>query len=277
MEYFKSGDLTIPRLGFGTWQLKDDDAVEAVKIALDTGYRHVDTAAIYENEEAVGKGLKDGGVARDEIFLTTKIWNEDIEKQRIADAADESLSRLGTDYVDLLLLHWPMTDRPVSEQVLELAEVKKAGKARAIGISNYNVSQLTEAISACPELACLQAEYHPELDQDPVLNVIRNSNMLFTAYSPLGRGDSLDKQVVKDIAEAHGRAPGQVLLRWLMQQPNVAAIPKATSREHIEQNFDIFDFDLSDDEMKKIFSLVEPDGRIIDPDWAPQWDTGVAA
>ncbi|NHK29357.1 aldo/keto reductase [Parvularcula flava] len=277
MKNFSHGDLVIPRLGFGTWKLKGDDAIDAVKIALDTGYRHIDTAAIYENEKEVGLALKEGGVAREDIFLTTKIWNDDIERSRIADAADRSLDHLGTDYVDLLLLHWPMTSRPIADQVQELAEVKKAGKARAIGISNYNASQLTEALDACPDLACLQAEYHPELDQDPILNVVRNADMLFTAYSPLGRGDSLKHQVVKDIAEAHGKAPGQVVLRWMIQQPNVAAIPKATSREHIEENFDIFDFELTDEEMKKIFALVEPDGRIIDPDWAPQWDTGVAA
>lgn len=277
MLYFKSGDISVPRLGFGTWKLKDEEAVSGVKTALEVGYRHIDTAAIYENEEAVGQGLKQSGLARDDYFLTTKIWNEDIDARRIGAAADESLQRLGVDHVDLLLLHWPRPDRPVAEQVLELADVKKAGKARAIGVSNYNTSQLGEAIAACPDLFCLQAEYHPELDQDPVLNIIRNSNMLFTAYSPLGRGDSLDKDVIREIAKTHDKGPAQVILRWMMQQQNVAAIPKASGRDHIEANFDIFDFELSDDEMKRIFGLVEPDGRIIDPDWAPKWDTGVAA
>lgn len=277
MLYFKSGEKDIPRLGFGTWQLEDDDAYNGVKMALDIGYRHIDTAKAYGNEDQVGKAIADSGIPRDEIFLTTKIWNADIDEARIQEAAKESLDRLQTDHVDLLLLHWPRFNRPIADQVKELDEVRAAGRAKAIGISNYNQTQLKEAIDAVPDLTCLQAEYHPELDQDPLLNVLRERNMLFTSYSPLGRGESIDSDIIKSIAEKHGKEPVQVLLRWHVQQANVAAIPKATSREHIEANFNIFDFELSDEEMKNIFSLQRPDGRILNPDWSPQWDTGVAA
>ncbi|ADM09447.1 hypothetical protein PB2503_06907 [Parvularcula bermudensis HTCC2503] len=271
-------DHPIPRLGFGTWQLEGEDARTSTRTAIETGYRHIDGAAIYKNEKKVGEGIKDSGIPRDELFVTTKIWNEDIQKGRHSEAVDESLDRLGLDYVNLILLHWPINDMPIADQVGPLAEIKRSGRAKLIGISNYNQAQFLEAVSASEEpLAAIQCEYHPMLDQDPILKTARGFDMMFTSYSPLGRGEAMSNPAIERLAEQHGKTPAQIILRWHLQQANVAAIPKATSKAHIEQNFDIFDFELSATDMKTIYGLMKPDGRMVDPDWAPDWDTGVAA
>jgi len=270
--------VRIPRLGLGTWQLEGEDAVRATELALKIGYRHIDTAAIYGNEAEVGQGIKASGIAREDIFLVTKIWNDDIEKGRVAAAMDECLFRLGTDMVDLVLLHWPINDMPIPEQVGPLAELKTSEKAKLIGISNYNQAQFLEAMSASPEkLANIQCEYHPLLDQDPILKTARGFDMLFTSYSPLGRGSVLENPAVERIAETHGKSPAQIVLRWHLQQANVAAIPKATGEDHLRANFGLFDFELAATEMKTLYGLMRPDGRMIDPSWAPDWDTGVDA
>ena len=270
---------SIPRLGLGTWKLSGDECARAVSKAIEIGYRHIDTAAVYDNEEAVGRGIRDSGIARDELFVTTKVWRDRIEGEEVVGAAAESLERLGLDHVDLCLLHWPVAGMPIEAQVSQLAGVKTSGKAKLIGVSNYNNKQLLEAISDCPErLSAIQCEYHPFLDQDPILKTARGFDMLFTSYSPLGRGprgDLLANPAVHRVAEYLGKTPAQVVLRWHMQQANVAAIPKASSEEHLAENFGIFGWDLSGTDMKTLYGLIKPDGRIIDPDWAPEWDTGV--
>ena len=268
----------IPRLGLGTWQLEGEDCARAVATAIELGYRHIDTAAVYGNEEEVGRGIRDSGIDRSELFLTTKVWNPRIEKEEVLAAAQESLDKLQVEQVDLLLLHWPIKDMPVEAQVSQLADCKRGGKAKLIGVSNYTQSQLLEALSVCPErLSAVQCEYHPLLDQDPVLKTARGFDMLFTSYSPLGqgaKGEVMTNPAVGRIAEAHGKTPAQVVLRWHMQQANVAAIPKATSREHLAENFGVFGWDLTAKDMKTLYGLMKPDGRMIDPDWAPEWDTG---
>lgn len=270
---------SIPRLGLGTWKLKGDECARTVSRAIEIGYRHIDTAAVYENEEAVGRGIRDSGVARDEVFVTTKVWHERVAAEEVVGAMAESLDRLQMDQVDLALLHWPVNDMPVEAQVSQLAGCKTSGKAKLIGVSNYNNKQLLEAVSDCPErLSAIQCEYHPYLDQDPILKTARGFDMLFTSYSPLGRGgrgDLLSNPAVHRVAEYHGKTPAQVVLRWHMQQANVAAIPKASSEEHLAENFDVFGWDLSGTDMKTLYGLIKPDGRMIDPDWAPDWDTGV--
>ena len=280
MLYHTTDHARIPRLGLGTWQLEGDDCAYAVSKAIEIGYRHIDTAAVYENEEAVGRGIRDAGVSRDELFVTTKVWNDRIQAEEVVGAAAESLERLQLDRVDLCLLHWPIADMPVEAQVGQLAGVKTSGKASLIGVSNYNNAQLLEAISVCPErLSAIQCEYHPFLDQDPILKTARGFDMLFTSYSPLSRGprgDLLENPAVHRVAEYAGKTPTQVVLRWHLQQANVAAIPKSGSEEHLRENFDVFGWDLTAADMKTLYGLMKPDGRIIDPDFAPDWDTGVA-
>ena len=278
MLHFERNGVSIPRLGYGTYQVTGDRVAGAIETALEAGYRHIDTAAMYGNEREIGAALKAVALPRDEIFLTTKVWLDEVERDRVDSAVDESLSRLGVDHVDLLLLHWPVRGMEIARQVAPLAGIKASGRARLVGVSNYTVAQMRDAISASEvPLDVLQCEYHPELDQDPLLDVVRGEGMLFTSYSPLGQGGAMGAEVIRQIAQAHGKDPGQVVLRWHLQQDNVAAIPKAASDGHIRSNIDVFDFELSDREMQAITALRRPDGRIVDPGFAPDWDTGVAA
>lgn len=263
----------IPTLGFGTWKLSGDVCVKATELALDVGYRHIDTAQIYENEGEVGQALKNSGLERRDIFLTTKVWMENVAKNKMAKSVDESLKKLKTDYVDLLLIHWPVADVPLKEQVEALAALQKSGKAHMIGVSNYPVALMREVLEDYGvKIANNQVEYHPFLSQRPVLEFARRHSMWITAYSPLARGGVAGNSVLKAIGEKYGKNEGQVTLRWFTQQPDVAAIPKAASEAHIRNNFNIFDFTLTDQEMNDIFALARPDGRIVNPDWAPDWD-----
>ncbi|MBB4659026.1 aldo/keto reductase [Parvularcula dongshanensis] len=280
MLYHTTDHAKIPRLGLGTWELRGDDAAYAVAKAIEIGYRHIDTAQAYENEEAVGRGIRDSGVPRDELFVTTKIWTDRIEKEEVVGALAESLDKLQMDQVDLTLLHWPVNDMPIDAQVSQLAACKTSGKSKLIGVSNYNQEQLLTALAATDErLSAIQCEYHPFLDQDPILKTARGFDMLFTSYSPIGRGakgELMENAGVKRVAEYRGKTPTQVILRWHLQQANVAAIPKSSSEDHLRENFDIFGWDLTATDMKTLYGLIKPDGRMINPDWSPKWDTGVA-
>jgi len=267
-----SHGCTMPALGFGTSQL--GDCAELVATALKLGYRHIDTAGKYGSEQGVGEGLRVSGVPRGEIFLCTKVSHEFLRADDFARKVDESLKTLQVDYVDMLHVHWPTIDNiPLAETMGALARAKREGKTRHIGVANFNIALMEEAISTCPEpLATLQAEYHPYLDQTKVLDYCRKHDLIFTAYCPLARGRMFSDPVLAEIANAKDRTIAQVAMRWLMQQ-NVAALPRSSSPERIAQNLQVFDFELSDDEMKKIFALKQPDGRIANPAGrAPVWD-----
>lgn len=270
---FKIQNKTVPALGFGTWKLKGQTGVDAVKMALKLGYRHIDTAQIYENEVDVGVAIKESGVKREDIFLTTKVWMSNVAPGDFQRSVETSLRALQTDYVDLLLLHWPVPSVPLADQVAALREMRDTGRAVLIGVSNYTVPLLQEACDTLGvPVANNQVEYHPFLSQKPVLDFARNRDMFVTAYSPLARGQINHSPVLAGIGKAHGKNAGQVTLRWLLQQEKVAAIPKAASPENITANFDIFDFALSDAEMGTISALARADGRLVNPDWAPLWD-----
>lgn len=263
----------VPALGFGTWDLTGNQCIAGVEKALEIGYRHIDTAQIYENEAEVGAAIKGSGVRREDIFLTTKVWIEEISKGNMPGSVDESLKRLKVDHVDLLLLHWPVTDISFSDQMKILQQIQKEGRAALIGVSNYTVAQMkevTEKIGA--KIVNNQVEYHPYLSQKPLLDYVRAHNMFLTAYCPLARGKVAKDPVITKIARKHGKTAGQVALRWLVQQERVAAIPKAGSEKHIRENFEIFDFKLAPGEMNEISALARPDGRIVNPANAPKWD-----
>jgi 2,5-diketo-D-gluconate reductase B len=273
MIFITVDEKNVPALGFGTWQLRGKDCVAAVKKAIDIGYRHIDTAQVYENEAEVGEAIAGCGVERKEIFLTTKVWMTKVRNGDLQASVDESLKRLKTPYVDLLLIHWPVKDVPFAEQMKALTQVKTDGKARLIGVSNFTVAQMRDVIDNLKApIVNNQVEYHPFLSQKPVLDYINASGMFLTAYSPLARGKVDDSKVLKDIGKKLGKTPGQVALRWLLEQENVAAIPKAASEKHMRENFEIFDFSLTEEEMRRIHAEARPDGRMISPDWAPAWD-----
>ena len=262
----------IPALGFGTSGL--GDCGEIVATALKLGYRHIDTAWKYGTERGVGEGIRASDVPRDEIFLTTKVSHEYLRADDFARSVDESLRNLGVDFVDLLLVHWPNPEIPLSEPMPALAKAKRQGLARHIGVANFNIALLDEAIRLCPEpLVNLQAEYHAHLDQTKLVEACRRRGMLFTAYCPLGRGRLLRDPVLADVAARKGRPLAQIALRWLIQQGNIIPIPRSSKPERIAENLDVFDFALSDDEMKRISALKRADGRIANPiGRAPAWD-----
>lgn len=263
-------DVTIPKLGFGTWQINADDCVVAVRDALELGYDHIDTARAYGNEAQVGQGLHDSGRNRDEVFLTTKLWYTDLSAVGVHDQLEESLRDLRTEYVDMLLVHWPNRRVPIAETLGAMLEARDAGRVRHLGVSNFPSALLRKALEYAP-LICNQVEYHPYLGQPRVLALARERDLMVTAFSPLAQGEVLRDPVVREIGAAHGKNPAQVVLRWLLDQPSVAAVPKASSREHRAANLDIFDFELTDEERGRIAGL-ERGLRTIDPSWAPAWD-----
>jgi 2,5-diketo-D-gluconate reductase B len=264
--------VEIPAIGFGTSSL--GNCGEIVANALKAGYRHIDTAWKYGTERGVGEGMRASGVPRSEIFLTTKVTHEYLRADDFARSVDESLKNLGVDYVDLLLVHWPNPEIPLSEPMPALAKAKRQGLTRHIGVANFTISLLDEAIRLCPEpLVNLQAEYHPHLDQTKLLEACRRRGLIFTAYCPLGRGRLLRDPVLADIAARKGRPLAQIALRWLVQQGNIIPIPRSSNPKRMAENLAVFDFALTDEEMKRISALKRPDGRIADPvGRAPAWD-----
>jgi diketogulonate reductase-like aldo/keto reductase len=263
----------IPAIGFGTSQL--GDCAEIVATALKLGYRHIDTAWKYGSEKGVGEGIRAAGIPRNEIFLCTKVSHEYLRAADFARSVDESLRNLQVDYVDLLHVHWPTIDNiPLAETMGALAKAKRDGLARHIGVANFNIALLEKAIRLCPEpLVSLQAEYHPYLDQAKVLAYCRKAGLLFTAYCPLARGRLFKDPVLTDLADRKGKTIAQIALRWLMQQGNIAAIPRSSDPKHIVESLNVFDFELTEEEMKRIFALKRPDGRIANPKGrAPAWD-----
>jgi 2,5-diketo-D-gluconate reductase B len=250
------------------------DCGEIVATALKVGYRHIDTAWKYGTEPGVGEGMRVSGVPRSEIFLTTKVSHEFLRADDFARSVDESLKTLGVDFVDLLLVHWPNPEIPLSEPIPALARAKRQGLTRHIGVANFNIAMLDEAIRLCPEpLVNLQAEYHAHLDQTKLIEACRRRDLIFTAYCPLGRGRLLRDPVLADIAARKGRPLAQIALRWLVQQGNIIPIPRSSNAARMAENLGVFDFALSEEEMKRIAALKRPDSRIADPAGrAPAWD-----
>jgi diketogulonate reductase-like aldo/keto reductase len=269
----RSGDVLIPALGFGTWQLDNGTAQPLVEQALEIGYRHIDTAQIYRNERDVGAGIAASGIKRDDVFLTTKVWIDHFADGDLQRSAEKSLEKLGVDHVDLLLLHWPKPDVPLAQTLAALNEVKDRGLTRAIGLSNFPSALLAEAqaLSKAP-IATDQVEYHPYLSQKTLIAAARAAGTSITAWSPLAQGKVSEDPVLIAIGQAHGKTPGQVTLRWLIQQ-GVIAIPRTKTPARVVENFDILDFELSDAEMAAVFGLARPDGRLGNwLDAAYSWD-----
>jgi 2,5-diketo-D-gluconate reductase B len=245
---------TIPAIGFGTWQLTGEECVEGVRDALELGYRHIDTARMYGNEREVGEGLRAAGVPREEIFLTTKVWRDDAPPARVRPSCEASLTDLGLDDVDLLLLHWPNRAVPVGDTLEAMEVLRDEGLVRHFGVSNFPPRMLRDALDLAA-VFCDQVEMHPFLGQDELVEIAVENDLLFTAYSPLGHGRATDDPTLAQIGAAHGKSPGQVALRWVLDHPNTCAIPKASSRERRAENLDVFDFELTDEERARIDAL----------------------
>jgi 2,5-diketo-D-gluconate reductase B len=264
-------DAQIPVIGFGTGSL--GNAAEAVAAALRLGYRHIDAARKYGTERGVGDGIKASGVPRAEIFLTTKVSHESLAAADFARSVEASLRELQVDYFDLLLIHWPSPRMKVADYMGSLADAKRRGIARHIGVANFTTTLLDEAVRASPEpLVTNQVECHPYLDQTKVLAACRRHGMVLTAHCPLGRGRLFGDPVLNEIAQAKKRTVAQVALRWLVQQDIIAPIPRSSHPQRIAENIAIFDFVLTPDEMARIAALKRPDGRVANPAFAPAWD-----
>jgi 2,5-diketo-D-gluconate reductase B len=263
--------VQVPRIGLGTWELTGRDCAEGVQDALELGYRHIDTARAYENEAEVGRGLAASDVPREEIFLTTKVPHEQLRAGEVRQGLESSLRDLASDYVDLLLVHWPNPDVPLAETLGAMRELVAEGKVRHLGVSNFPSRLLREALEIAPVIAN-QVEYHPYLAQPELLDLARERDVMITAYSPFAHGELLDDPALREIGEAQGKTAGQVALRWLIDQPQVSAVPKAASHENRVENIDVFDFQLGDEQRERIAALAQADGRRIDPPWAPDWD-----
>jgi len=270
MEFLETSGVRVPKLGFGTWRIFGAACSEAVQHALELGYRHLDTAQLYENEEEVGQGIAASGVSREQIFLVTKVRPEALAPADVLQTSEQSLRRLGTPYIDLLLMHWPRRDLPLGPTLEAMHSLRVSGKVRHIGVSNFP-TQLVERAQSYGPVFCNQVEYHPYLSQSALLAQAIDGGPFLTAYCPLARGKVLKERVVRRIAESRGKSPAQVVLRWLVQQPQVVAIPKAASAAHRISNFGIFDFALTPAEMQMIHGLAKGH-RLIDPPEGPDWD-----
>ena len=271
-----AGQANIPVLGLGTWQSTGQDCVDVVSQALKMGYEHIDTAQAYGNEKEVGQGIKQSGVSRDKFFLTTKIFPDDMkfEPEKLIAAAKRSLADLDTDYVDLLLLHWPDDRVPLSETIPALCELQKQGLTRHIGVSNFNIANIIEAEKyADVPIVVNQVEFHPFIKQKTLQTFLNNHHILLEAYSPLARGDVFDNEIIKEIADKHNVTPAQISLAWILSDKHRIAIPKTANPDHLQGNLDAINVQLSADEIEKINGLARADGRKIKhQDYSPEWD-----
>jgi 2,5-diketo-D-gluconate reductase B len=277
MNVVQANGATIPAIGLGTMTLTGSVCVEAVKTALRLGYRHVDTAERYGNEAEVGEGLQQGlraaGLAREEVFVTTKVYHDKLAAADFQRSFDESLAKLRLPWVDLLLIHWPSPKVPLAETLGVLCKARRDGRARHVGVANFTTTLLQQAVELASEpLVTNQIEVHPFLDQDKVIAACDRYGLAVTAYCPIARGKIPGNEVLERIGKAHGKSSSQIALRYLVQR-GIVPIPRTANPDHLAANLAVFDFDLSDAEMAEIGKLKHPGGRVVNPPHAPKWDS----
>ena len=271
MQFVEAKRFRIPVIGLGTWELYGRDCARLVEQAIHLGYRHIDTAQTYANEAEVGEGVRKSG-KRSDVVVTTKVAHTSMAPQDVERSVKESLRKLRIDEIDLLLIHWPNDRIPLAETLGAMAKMKQAGYVKQLGVSNFTVKLLDEAVKATDEpLVCNQIEYHPFLDQTKVVAATRAHGMAVVAYSPIARGSAPGNDVLERIGRTHGKSAAQVSLRWLVQQ-DIVVIPRTSKRDRLEENIAIFDFALSPDEMAEIAVLSEAHKRIVNLAWSPEWD-----
>ena len=245
----------MPIIGLGTWTLKGKDGTDAVATALELGYRHIDTALAYDNHRAVAAGIRRSGVPRDEIFVVSKVPRENLRYEEVLAAAEKSLEELDTDYLDLFLIHWPNPSIPMRETFTALAEVRDKGWVRDIGVSNFDVGHLEEALEVTTvPIANDQVLYHPQRNQERLRQYCEERDITVTSYSPLGKGEFTNERSLRRLGERHGRTPAQLILKWLIDK-DVIVIPRSTSREHLAENLDIFGWELDDEARQTLDSM----------------------
>lgn len=272
MQFKTIQGVEVPEIGLGTHRLIGTEGEKSVRTALNLGYRHIDTSQMYKNEREIGQAIQRSHVKREELFITTKVWHTNLEKDDVLKTTENSLRELDTPYIDLLLIHWPNPEYDVEKTLEAFLSLRDQGKALNIGVSNFPMKELKEVNEELgAPIFCNQVEYHPFLGQFDLLDYAAEHDIMVTAYSPLAQGKVMKDDLLKELGEKYGKTPAQIALRWLIEQEQVVCIPKASSREHLEQNIDIYDFTLDDDDFYAIDDL-DKSHRIIDPDFAPKWD-----
>ena len=272
MEHLRTQGISLPRLGLGTFRMQGDICRAAVESALGLGYRHVDTAEMYGNEDAVGAAIATSGIPRKELHITTKVWHENLAPDAIRRAFDASLNRLRLDHVDLYLVHWPSRNMNLPAIFETLLKLKQEGRTRAIGVANFNLALLKTAVEQIKApIACNQVEYHVMLDQTRIRQYLAAKSIPLVAYCPLAQGRAASDETLVAIGRKHGASAAQVALKWLLDQDGVAAIPKASRRESQEANLNALNVGLDDEDMKAIAGL-RKNMRCVNPGFAPAWD-----
>ncbi|WP_445671965.1 aldo/keto reductase [Pseudomonas inefficax] len=265
--------LDLPAIGLGTWPMTGSECTQAVRQALEVGYRHIDTATAYDNEAAVGQALRDSDVPREQIHLTTKVWWDRLQPKAMRQSLEDSLRALGTEQVDLFHIHWPDKDWDLARSIETLVALRDEGKARSIGVANFPLGLLRQVVETLgAPLSAIQVEYHVLLDQRALLDYARRHDLLLTAYTPLARGQAAAQPVIQAIARKHGVLPSQVALKWLLEQDGVAAIPKASSRDNQLANLAALNVQLDDEDRTAIAGLAK-DQRVVNPEFAPDWNS----
>lgn len=248
--------VEIPTIGLGTWRLNGFSGQEAVARALELGYRHIDTAEMYNNEREIGQAIAESLLAREELFLVSKVWRTNLQREEVLTACEESLERLGVDSLDLYLIHWPSSAVPIEETIAAMDELVSSGKTHHIGVSNFSVDQMSAAQRASKHgILTNQVEYHPYQDRSPLRAACVAQDILLTAYSPVAKGRVARDSTLREIGQRYGKTAAQVALRWLIEQENVVAIPKSESEAHLRENLDLFDFELSQEDRSAIDRL----------------------
>jgi len=272
MKNVLSQGLSIPHIGFGTFRMPGDSSQAVVESAIEVGYRHIDTASMYENEAAVGRAIKVSGLKRDELFLTTKVWHDQLESSDLLNAFELSREKLGVDYVDLYMVHWPSPSMDLARMMDTLMSLQESGKIRGIGVCNFNMTMLCHVIDKLKApVAAVQAEYHPFLNQDRQLAYLRTKNIPLVAYAPLAQGRVASDPKLKAIALKHRCTAAQVAIAWLIEQEGVIAIPKAQRVENQRANIGSENI-LLDDEDRKLIASFDKTQRFVRPPFEPDWD-----
>ncbi len=252
MKYITLGSASVPAIGLGTYKIKGPEAVAIIRKAIDIGYRHIDTAQLYDNEEEVGQAILESGIPRNEIFLTTKVWPSNLGEERFLPSVEQSLKKLKTDYADLVLIHWPHHQFEVEDYITRLMEIQQQGLAKNIGVSNFNISQIKTAQKTGANIVTNQVEFHPWINQTKLHLWMQQQQIPLTAYCPLGQGRFMTDKKLIELAAKYARSLAQIILRWMMQQEDVLAIPKTISPDRLMENIHVFDFELSPAEMQMI-------------------------
>ena len=273
MKFIPLDNDRIPAIGLGTYKINGPGASDIIKKAIGLGYRHIDTAQLYENEQAIGIAIRSSGIPRDEIFLTTKVWPSNLSEDRFLPSVKETLQKLNVEYVDMLLVHWPHHQMAPEEYIPVLMDIQQQGLTKNIGVSNFNITQLKACLKTGAKIITNQVEFHPWINQTKLHNWMHGHRIALTAYCPLGKGRFMNDKKLDVIAAKYLRTPAQIILRWMMQKDNVIAIPKSTNLFRLEENISVFDFELRQEDMDAIDAWRLENIRLVGVQAGAKWDS----